>query len=44
MADWIEADARTVKGNWSHAKRTYNDYKIRIKVDRNNTKLWEQIS
>ena len=39
MADRIEADARTVKGNRNHAPTTYNDYKMSIKFYRNKTKL-----
>ena len=39
MADQLEADAKTTLGNRSHAKRTCNDYKKRIKLSMNETKV-----
>ena len=43
MASYLEGDAETIKYNRKHAKSAYNDYKKRIKLYENETKVWEQI-
>ena len=39
MASYLEGDAETIKGYCKHALSTYNDYKNRIKMSRNETKV-----
>ncbi len=44
MADQLETYAWTPLGNLRHAQIMYSDYKMKIKLPRDKTKMWENIN